>query len=296
MNKDILTECVNGELRPGDLVLSTPDDEYACLVGRVTEIAILGTPEHETENETDDVYVDFTEFDYSDQRIAEIEKMISALYGEKKAFDDCPIDLVIMGPESLIRITGIDHEQLYELLDCEEKAAAFCKSVQRKYNLSNNMEDVIDMDNNNTTASAVETAAPTQIDVKVRPIEPKGKLIGYADVNFGGVITVHDFRLINDEKGMFVGNPSRPDDTSRTGYRSTALLVGDDIKERINNAARAAYVAEVEKLQARAAAVAAPEKPRMRDQLEKAGQEAAKHNAEKILPDKEIAKAARDDR
>ena len=153
------------------------------------------------------------------------------------------------------------------------------------------------MDSNTTAAAAVmETTAPMQIDVTVRPIEPKGKLIGFASINFGGVITVHDFRVFNGENGLFVGNPSRPDSTSRTGYRDTARLIGDDIKEQVNSAARDAYVTEVEKLQARAAAVAAPEKPRMRDQLEKAGQEAAKHNAEKPAPEKEKGKAARDDR
>lgn len=147
-----------------------------------------------------------------------------------------------------------------------------------------------------TTAAAKETAAPMQIDVTVRPIEPKGKLIGFASVNFGGVITVHDFRVFNGENGLFVGNPSRPDNTSRTGYRDTARLIGDDIKEQLNSAARAAYVAEVEKLQARAASVAAPEKPRVRDQLEKAGQEAARHNADRPAPEKDKGKAARDDR
>jgi len=60
-------------------------------------------------------------------------------------------------------------------------------------------------------------------------------------------------------------------------------------------AARDAYVAEVQKLQARAAAVIAPEKPRIREQLDKAGQEAAKDNAARPAPEK-AGKAARDDR
>jgi len=50
----------------------------------------------------------------------------------------------------------------------------------------------------------------------------------------------------------------------------------------------------VEKLQARAAAVSAPEKPRIREQLDKAAQEAAKDNAARPAQTKE--KAARDDR
>jgi hypothetical protein len=31
---DSTTICLNGELKPGDLVLSTPDEDYACLVVR----------------------------------------------------------------------------------------------------------------------------------------------------------------------------------------------------------------------------------------------------------------------
>jgi DNA-binding cell septation regulator SpoVG len=148
----------------------------------------------------------------------------------------------------------------------------------------------------NSTAAVMETAAPMQIDVAVRPIEPKGKLIGFATVTFGEAIAIPDFRIFNGENGLFVGNPSKQDSTSRTGYRDTARLIGDDIKEQLNVAVRDAYISEVEKLQARAAAVAVPEKPRIRDQLEKAGREAARHNAETQAQGKGKDKAARDDR
>ncbi len=141
--------------------------------------------------------------------------------------------------------------------------------------------------------TAAETA-PMKLEVTVRPIEPRGKLIGFASVNFGGAITVHDFRVFNGENGLFVGNPSTKDNSSRTGYRDTARLVGDDIKNRLNEVVRDAYVAEVTKLQARAAAVIAPEKPRIREQLDKAAQEAAKDNAARPTPEK--GKAAWDDR
>ena len=126
---------------------------------------------------------------------------------------------------------------------------------------------------------AGQDADAMKLEVTVRPIEPRGKLIGFASVNFGGAITVHDFRVFNGENGLFVGVPSVKDSTSRSGYRDTARLIGDDIKNQLNMAARDAYVAEVEKLQARAAAVIAPEKPSIREQLDKAAQEAAKDNA-----------------
>ena len=152
-----------------------------------------------------------------------------------------------------------------------------------------------DMDTRAGQDAAAVEAAPIKLEVTVRPIEPRGKLIGFASVNFGGAITVHDFRVFNGENGLFVGVPSVKDASSRSGYRDTARLIGDDIKNQLNMAARDAYVAEVQKLQARAAAVQiAPEKPRIREQLDKAAQEAAKDNAARPAQTKE--KAARDDR
>lgn len=68
----ITTKCLNGTLQVGDIVFSTPEDDYGCLVGTVIEIDIKGTPAHETENEGDDIHVDF-ENDYAPTRIAELE-------------------------------------------------------------------------------------------------------------------------------------------------------------------------------------------------------------------------------
>ncbi len=130
----VTTQCVNGALHAGDLVISTPDDDYACLVGRVLQINLLGSPEHdaETENDTDDVHVDFTVSAYSDRRIAEIEEMFSCLYEQNKEFEDCPIDDTIMAPDSLIRITGIDSKLLEYLLDSGFNAACYCYNTLLK--------------------------------------------------------------------------------------------------------------------------------------------------------------------
>ena len=111
------TECVNGDLVPGDKVLSIPGEDYACLVGTVLSIDKAGTPEHETDNPGDDVHVNFMDADYSDQRIREIDDMISDLYGESRTFLMTPLDDTIMAPESLIRITGIGREELASILD-----------------------------------------------------------------------------------------------------------------------------------------------------------------------------------
>ena len=130
--KNIETECINGAIRTGDLVLSSPDDEYACLVGAVMEIQKAGTPEHDTENPGDDVHVDFSFADYSAQRIKEIGKMFSDLYEQKMTFADCPIDDVIMPPEALVRITEIDRDMLAGLLNSEKQATEFFREIQQR--------------------------------------------------------------------------------------------------------------------------------------------------------------------
>ncbi len=134
-------------------------------------------------------------------------------------------------------------------------------------------------------------ALPFNLEVTVRPIEPKGNLIGFASINFGGVV-VDDFRVFDGEKGMFVANPSKTDSSSRSGFRSTARVVDPDLQTQINVAVRDAYIKEVEKLQARAAAVRfTPEKPRIREQLAEGAEKAAKDNIEQPTP--ENGKAAK---
>jgi len=127
----IKTKAVNGDIQAGDLVISTPDDVYTGLIGRVLCINLLGSDAHneETENETDDVHVNFLEFEYSKTRKKEIEAMFTELYGVKKVFCECPIDDAIMAPSELIRITDIDSKMLDKLLESELNAVSYCYSI-----------------------------------------------------------------------------------------------------------------------------------------------------------------------
>ena len=133
MTQDIYTDCVNGELRAGDLVISIPGYDYGCLIGTVIEINKLGTPEHEaeTDNQNDDVHVDFFDAEYSDRRIIEIEAKMSDLFFREMEFGNCPLDDVIMAPEFLIRITGIGYEKLREIADSYDNAIDFCNNTFR---------------------------------------------------------------------------------------------------------------------------------------------------------------------
>ena len=137
---------------------------------------------------------------------------------------------------------------------------------------------------------AILQEAVVPITVSVRPIEPQGKLIGFASVNFGGVV-IDDFKVVDGKNGIFLGAPSKPDPASRTGYRATVRIPDRATQERINAAGVKAYHAAVEQLVARAQAVRpAP----IKEQMAEAAKQAGKENAARPAPAK--AKEARNDR
>ena|GEM_PF-5384419 len=125
---------------------------------------------------------------------------------------------------------------------------------------------------------AGQEAAPPEV-VNVRPIEPRGKLIGMADVRIGGLV-VEGFKVFNGDKGLWVGPPSVPDNSTRSGYRRTARITDEKLQAVIDGKALEGYNAAVEKLVARAAAVrTVPEKPSIREGLREGAEQAARETA-----------------
>ena len=139
-------------------------------------------------------------------------------------------------------------------------------------------------------AQETENAAmPLKLDISVRPIEPKGNLLGFASVKFNDVFVVEDFKILQSDKGLFVGMPSKPDKHSTTGYRDTAKPITADFRAELTGAVVSAYHAAVEKLQARAAAIEPEEKQSIPKQLAENAKQAAKNNAARSAPAKKSA-------
>ncbi|MDR2088510.1 MAG: hypothetical protein LBP73_04040 [Clostridiales Family XIII bacterium] len=115
--------CLNGEIKPGDSVISVGGGAYRYLIGEVRSIDGSETTEHTT-----GIRVDFTVFDYYDDRIGEIEAAFEKLRGYAAAFEDLPLDDAIVAPGTLIRFgpNDISREELDMILESEESAAAFC--------------------------------------------------------------------------------------------------------------------------------------------------------------------------
>jgi hypothetical protein len=107
-------------------VIATAKSDYGYLIGMVTAIDKLGTSDHDTENTTDDVHVDFTSFEYPSERKADIEADFSALYGVPMVFDDIALDDVIMAPKMLIGISHLSQEERAFMGNLQVNCEAFC--------------------------------------------------------------------------------------------------------------------------------------------------------------------------
>ena len=137
-----------------------------------------------------------------------------------------------------------------------------------------------------TTGRATEQEAapvlPMKLDVSVRPIEPKGNLVGFASLKINDSFVIDDFKILQGDKGLFVGMPSKPDRNSKTGYRDTARPITKEFRAELADAVTMAYREAVEKLQARTAA----EKQSIQKQLASGEKQAAKDNATRPAPEK----------
>jgi len=127
------------------------------------------------------------------------------------------------------------------------------------------------------------TALPPQIEVYARPITPIGNLVGFASVKFNDAFVVEDFKILQNDKGMFVGMPSKPDKNSTTGYRDTAKPITAEFRAELTGAVVEAYHAAVEKIQAKAASIAPTS---IKEQLAEGAELAAKDNAARPAPEK----------
>ena len=63
--------------------------------------------------------------------------------------------------------------------------------------------------------SPVQEAPPMKLDVSVRAIEPKATC-WLCQCKFNDCFVVEDFKILQTDKGLYVGMPSKPDKSSKT--------------------------------------------------------------------------------
>ena len=82
-------------------------------------------------------------------------------------------------------------------------------------------------------------------DIRVRKINAEGKLRGVVSVTFDNVFAVHDIKIIDGEKGLFIAMPSRKSGDGE--YRDIAHPINTEFRTYMQETILAAYNKEVNK-------------------------------------------------
>jgi stage V sporulation protein G len=76
-------------------------------------------------------------------------------------------------------------------------------------------------------------------DIRIRRVDREGKLKAVASITLDDEFVVHDIKVIEGEKGLFIAMPSRK--ASDGEYRDIAHPINSDTRERIQNNVLAEY-------------------------------------------------------
>ena len=70
-------------------------------------------------------------------------------------------------------------------------------------------------------------------DVRVRRIEKEGKMKAIVSITLDNEFVIHDIKVIEGEKGLFIAMPSRK--TSEGDYRDIAHPINSETRDMIQN-------------------------------------------------------------
>jgi len=78
-------------------------------------------------------------------------------------------------------------------------------------------------------------------DVRVRKVSKEGKMKAIVSITLDNEFVVHDIKVIEGEKGVFIAMPSRK--AADGEYRDTAHPINSETRERMQNIILAKYEA-----------------------------------------------------
>ncbi len=81
-------------------------------------------------------------------------------------------------------------------------------------------------------------------DVRIRKVEKEGKLKAVVSITIEGEFVVHDIKVIEGEKGLFIAMPSRK--AADGEYRDIAHPISSTTREQIQNLILTKYLEEIE--------------------------------------------------
>ena len=70
-------------------------------------------------------------------------------------------------------------------------------------------------------------------DVRIRKVEKEGKMKAVASITIENEFVVHDIKIIDGEKGLFIAMPSRK--TAEGEYRDIAHPISSETRTRIQD-------------------------------------------------------------
>lgn len=76
-------------------------------------------------------------------------------------------------------------------------------------------------------------------DIRIRSVEKEGKMKAVVSITIDDEFVVHDIKIIEGEKGMFIAMPSRK--ASDGEYRDIAHSINTATRERLQNMILAKY-------------------------------------------------------
>lgn len=82
-------------------------------------------------------------------------------------------------------------------------------------------------------------------DVRIRRVEKDGKMKAVVSITIENEFVVHDIKVIEGEKGLFIAMPSRK--ASDGEYRDIAHPINSETRERISNLILEKYQEEINK-------------------------------------------------
>ncbi len=80
-------------------------------------------------------------------------------------------------------------------------------------------------------------------DVRIRKVEKEGKMKAVVSITIDEEFVVHDIKVIEGERGLFIAMPSRK--AADGEYRDVAHPINSDTRENIQNLILEKYQAEI---------------------------------------------------
>lgn len=81
-------------------------------------------------------------------------------------------------------------------------------------------------------------------DVRIRKVDKEGKMKAVVSITIDNAFVVHDIKVIEGEKGLFIAMPSRKAGDGE--YRDIAHPISSETREHIQNLILEAYEREIQ--------------------------------------------------